>query len=66
MRFILRISIAVVAVVVFAAAAGTFVPRPLSALDRSGSSAETRRILLLSNPIHTDIAIPLDEETRAD
>ncbi|MND41087.1 hypothetical protein D3C80_318360 [compost metagenome] len=66
MRFILRISIAVVAVVLFAATAGTFVPRPLFALDRSGSSAETRRILLLPNPIHTDIAIPLDEETRAD
>lgn len=48
-----------------AIAAGTFVPRPLFAPVRQVASTETRRILLLSNPIHTDIAIPLADDTRA-
>lgn len=43
--------------------AGTLVPRPLwPDGDRSGP---TRRILVLENPIHTDIAIPLDARTQA-
>ncbi|QND47977.1 TIGR02117 family protein [Rhizobium lusitanum] len=51
---------------VLAVAGGTFIPRPLfapgeAALDAAGS----RRILVLSNPIHTDIAVPLNDETRA-
>ncbi len=43
--------------------AGTLVPRPLFA-DSDTGTAE-RRILVISNPIHTDIAIPLDPEVLA-
>lgn len=41
---------------------GTFVPRPLWS---NGGTAGTRDILVLSNPIHTDIAIALDDNSRA-
>lgn len=50
-------------VIVLAVAAGTFIPRPLVPASRV-AAVETRRILVLSNPIHTDIAIPLSEDTR--
>ncbi len=65
MKSAFRIVLAVVVVVGFAVAAGTFIPRPLFAPEVSAAKVETRRILVLSNPIHTDIAIPLDDETRA-
>lgn len=42
---------------------GTFVPRPLFHAADTQAPA-THRILVLSNPIHTDIAIRLDAETR--
>ncbi|MBX5019352.1 TIGR02117 family protein [Rhizobium lentis] len=60
-RWLLRI----VFLLVFLATAGTFIPRPLIAPVKASSSAATHRMLLLAGPIHTDIAIPLDEETRA-
>ncbi|ARQ11411.1 urease-associated protein [Rhizobium etli] len=60
-RWLLRITILLIAL----AAGGTFIPQPLIAPVKASSSAATHRILLLSGPIHTDIAIPLDEETRA-
>ncbi|ANM11881.1 MULTISPECIES: TIGR02117 family protein [unclassified Rhizobium] len=60
-RWLLR----TVFLLVFLAACGTLVPRPLIAPVKASSAAVTHRILLLSGPIHTDIAIPLDEETRA-
>jgi len=63
MKNALRRLFAVILVVVLAVAAGTFIPRPFFAQERS--AAERRRVLVLSNPIHTDIAIPLDEDTRA-
>ena len=44
-------------------AAGMLLPRPLFA-ERSKDPAE-HRILVLSNPIHTDIAIPLDGDVLA-
>ncbi|WP_281517721.1 TIGR02117 family protein [Ferranicluibacter rubi] len=47
-----------------AASLGTIVPQPLFA-SREGEGGETRRILVLSNPIHTDIAIPVDAESLA-
>jgi uncharacterized protein (TIGR02117 family) len=47
--------VALVAVLLFA---GTVVPRPFSAAADSG--ALERRILVLSNPIHSDIAIAID------
>jgi uncharacterized protein (TIGR02117 family) len=51
--------------IVLAIAAGTFIPRPLWPPARAANSAETiRPVLVLSNPIHTDIAIPLDDVLR--
>ena len=43
---------------------GALVPRPLLPFDSVDTA--TRRILLLHNPIHTDIAIPLDAAVLAD
>ncbi|MBB2819791.1 UNVERIFIED_ORG: uncharacterized protein (TIGR02117 family) [Rhizobium esperanzae] len=60
-HWLLRITVLLIAL----AAGGTLIPRPLIAPVKASSSAATHRILLLSGPIHTDIAIPLDEETRA-
>jgi uncharacterized protein (TIGR02117 family) len=42
---------------------GTLAPRPLFADPESGLA--NRRILVISNPIHTDIAIPLDPDVLA-
>ncbi|RUM10054.1 TIGR02117 family protein [Rhizobium fabae] len=61
MRWLMRIMVLLVAL----AAGGTFIPRPLIAPIKASSTEATQRILLLSGPIHTDIAIPIDEETRA-
>jgi uncharacterized protein (TIGR02117 family) len=43
---------------------GTFVPRPLFAVASGDDTAKLHRILMLSNPIHTDIAVPIDGRTR--
>ncbi len=43
---------------------GTVVPRPLTAPAEAAVQGETQ-ILLLANPIHTDIALPVDDEVRA-
>ena len=62
LRWLPRIA-AVLALLVIA---GMLVPRPLWQWeDKTVSDRGARRILVLSNPIHTDIAIPLDAETRA-
>ena len=42
---------------------GTLVPRPFFA-DNADGGAKDREILLLSNPIHTDIALPVDDDLR--
>lgn len=61
-RFALRTLLLLVLLLV----AGAVIPRPLLApVDASAGSDEQRRILVLSGPIHTDIAIPLDETTRS-
>ncbi|UXT23057.1 TIGR02117 family protein [Agrobacterium tumefaciens] len=44
---------------------GTVVPRPFFAGNVSDGAAG-REILLLSNPIHTDIALPVDDDLRRD
>jgi uncharacterized protein (TIGR02117 family) len=44
---------------------GTLVPRPLLPLPTGEGEAPVREILLLSNPIHTDIALRLDDELRS-
>jgi uncharacterized protein (TIGR02117 family) len=41
---------------------GALVPRPLRAGEEDGPA--TRRILVITNPIHTDIAIPIDTIVR--
>ncbi|EGL63058.1 hypothetical protein AGRO_4261 [Agrobacterium sp. ATCC 31749] len=41
---------------------GTVVPRPFFADE--ANDAKEREILLLSNPIHTDIALPVDDDLR--
>lgn len=55
----------IAALLVLLAACGNFIPRPLIAPVAASSAAAKHRILLLSGAIHTDIAIPLDAETRA-
>ena len=46
-------------------ALGTVVPRPLNPRAEASLGGETAEILLLANPIHTDIALPVDDEVRA-
>jgi len=58
-KFIRRFGYAVAAVL-FLLAAGTFVPRPF--WTQSDSERPQHRILVLTNPIHTDIAIPADDQ----
>lgn len=59
-RWLLGLLVAIAAAVVL----GTLVPRPLLPEAR-GNGAQDRHILVLTNPIHTDIAVPLDENVRA-
>jgi uncharacterized protein (TIGR02117 family) len=62
MRWLLAIPL----VLALAAIAGTILPRPLWPVAKAGEAFEqTHRILVLSNPIHTDIAIAIDAETLA-
>lgn len=53
----------VLIVAALAVGLGTFVPRPLWQAS-ADTPAATRHILLLKNPIHTDIAIPVDDAVR--
>lgn len=50
---------------VLAVVLGTVLPRPLLPASASAAGAGGTRILVLSGPIHTDIAVPLNAETRA-
>ncbi|HTO31712.1 MAG TPA: TIGR02117 family protein [Pararhizobium sp.] len=61
-----RFLLAVLTVTVSLAIAGTFLPRPFWPLAKADdATGSTHRILVLSNPIHTDIAVALDTETRS-
>ncbi|RWX68132.1 MULTISPECIES: TIGR02117 family protein [unclassified Mesorhizobium] len=62
MRRFWRFLVGLLAAFALTAALGTLVPRPLWPAAAAGEGS--RRILVLSNPIHTDIAIPVDEEVR--
>lgn len=62
MRKTARYTLFVVLVIAVAVTIGTLFPRPIW---HDGETARTRDILVLSNPIYTDIAIPLDDNTRA-
>ena len=48
--------------IILLVAGGTFIPRPLL---KPANAGPAHAFLLLSNPIHTDIAIPLDDTIRA-
>ncbi len=64
MKFFKHLCIALVLVLI-TIAAGTLLPRPIVG-DKSDVGADTsHRILILSNPIHTDIALPVDAELLA-
>lgn len=66
MKRFLRGLLALIIIALLAVAVGTFLPRPLFPAARTGTASEdSRRILVLSGPIHTDIAIRLDDESRA-
>ncbi|SJM34387.1 conserved hypothetical protein [Mesorhizobium delmotii] len=52
-----------VVAIVLAVMLGTVIPRPLLPAAAADPVA-TRHILVLKNPIHTDIAIPVDDDVR--
>jgi len=59
----IRIIAATVSVIVALAIAGVVLPKPIMLAHPDGPTSH--RILILSNPIHTDIAIPVDDALRA-
>lgn len=64
MKWLLRWLAFSLCAMAFAVAAGTLIPRPLvGGLVASERNEPSRTLLLLSNPIHTDIAFPADAET---
>jgi len=58
-KWLFRVAIALAGVMILLVA-GAVVPRPLWPTARTEDQL-TRQFVLLSNPIHTDIAIPLDD-----
>ncbi|WEZ83540.1 TIGR02117 family protein [Rhizobium sp. 32-5/1] len=65
MRRLLRAFGVVVITAMLVLVAGTVVPRPLLTGSMPARGEATREILVLSNPIHTDIAIPVDADLLA-
>jgi uncharacterized protein (TIGR02117 family) len=67
LRKILKSFTVVIVLIVAGAAAGIVLPRPIWS-GQAGSSDRRHGILVLSNPIHTDIAVPVDADilTRFD
>ncbi|MDX8468976.1 TIGR02117 family protein [Mesorhizobium sp. VK23B] len=63
MRKFLRFLITLVGAAALAAGLGTLVPRPLWPSAMAAGEG-TRHILVLRNPIHTDIAIPVEDGVR--
>lgn len=61
MRRAFRAVIVLVALVAASLAVGTLVPRPLFPVAAGDAGEGARRILVLANPIHTDIAFPADD-----
>lgn len=59
MRRSLRFALRILALAVVLAVLGTIVPRPIWPAD-TVEGPPARRIYVISNPIHTDIAIPVD------
>ncbi|MDH4413195.1 MAG: TIGR02117 family protein [Rhizobium sp.] len=65
MTKLLRWLISSFALLVLLLVLGVLVPRPLTAPAEASSTGDGTQILLLANPIHTDIALPVDDEVRA-
>ena len=65
MKRLLRGAGIIVGLFVVAVALGALVPRPLFGLEID-DAPKSRRILVLSNPIHTDIAVPVNDACLAD
>jgi uncharacterized protein (TIGR02117 family) len=66
MRRVIRWLLCAVLVLLCATAIGVFIPRPLFAPDKAiAGASDAVEILVLSGPIHTDIAIPLNDRVRA-
>lgn len=65
MKRALKVPLAIVVVLLASIAAGALIPVPLWSQQIENSHEKNRRILVLSNPIHTDIAISLDDDMRA-
>lgn len=64
MKTLLKWLAGVVIAVAALVSLGTLVPRQLTS-PAAASVGSSSQILLLANPIHTDIALPLDDEVRA-
>jgi uncharacterized protein (TIGR02117 family) len=68
MRIIRRLALAfgvALAILAFIGAAGTLIPFPYAFQAEGENASSTKRIFVVSNTLHTDIALPLDEETLA-
>ncbi|GAK69056.1 hypothetical protein RRU01S_03_02270 [Agrobacterium rubi TR3 = NBRC 13261] len=61
MKFFKYLCIAL-ALIFLGVAAGTLLPRPFISDHPDGADITAHRVLILSNPIHTDIALPVDVE----
>jgi len=64
LRRIVLVVLLLVGVPTLAVLLGTAIPHP-AVFEQPDGTPLTRRILVVSNPIHTDIAIPLDAQSRA-
>lgn len=63
MKWVARVFVGLLLAVLIAGVLGTLVPRPLWRAS-TGTDSASRHILVLKNPIHTDIAIPIDAGVR--
>lgn len=63
MARILRSAAGCIAGLIMAVCLGVLVPRPLVPPSHE-AAPRTRQVLVLSNPIHTDLALPLDRTVR--
>ena len=64
-RKLVKIALGFILLLILLCVAGTLVPRPFG-LKAAGSDSGGHQILVLRNPIHTDIAIPIDDTIRRD
>ena len=60
-----QIALGFILLLILICVGGTVIPRPLGSKPL-GSDTGRHRILVLRNPIHTDIAIPIDDRIRRD